>query len=208
MSSLLEIAINSIVNNVLNDIYTCMPAKILSYEGDKRRATVLPLIKRKFLDNVDLSNSPITNVPISFYGVGNCYIQLPDKEFKDQEVILLFSQRALDNWILNGKESTPVSFRKFDYNDAIAILSISNFSKKFNKSDDMTIKYKESKIVIKENGDIEIGSGIISNLLTSEYKTAVNLQLGLIATALQGLGVTITPFVEPLHSETTRVKGE
>jgi hypothetical protein len=170
----LQNAIDQLVKNSLNGIHTCMPGKILSYDGEKRRANVLPLIKKKYLDNSELSYKPITDVPVSFYGVNECYIQLPDSEFKDQNVILIFSQRALDSWVINGKENTPLSFRKFSVTDAIAILSISAFNKKWTKSNDLNIKYKTSRITIKQNGNIEMGASVFQKLVNEAFMTLYN----------------------------------
>lgn len=202
----LQDAIDQLVKNSLNGFHTCLPGKILTYDGSTRKASVLPLIKKKYMDNTELSYKPITDVPVSFYGVNECYIQLPDSEFKDQNVILIFSQRAIDSWVLNGKESTPVSFRKFSVTDAIAILSISAFNKKWIKSNDLNIKYKTSKITIKQNGNIEMGVSIFQKLVNEAFMTLYNAHIHKCASP----GASSTPPIIPMTSLhlTSKVQAE
>jgi hypothetical protein len=203
---MLDIAIQAMIDNSLNEIYTCLPGKILKYDGGTRKAEILPLIKKKFLDKTELSYKPITDVPVSFYGVNECYIQLPDSEFKNQDVMLVFSQRAIDSWVLDGKENIPISCRKFNITDAFAILSISSFNKKWTKGNDFNIKYKNSKITIKQNGNIEIGVSVFQKLVNEAFMTLYNAHTHTCASP----GSPSTPPVVPMTSLqlTSKVKAE
>ncbi|PWU06784.1 MAG: hypothetical protein C5B43_01340 [Verrucomicrobia bacterium] len=72
--------------------------------------------------------------------------------------LLLFSERSMDLWLTVGGQVTPDDPRKFDISDAIAIVGLYPFSVESpsENNTDVLLKYKDSKIRIKESGDIVI----------------------------------------------------
>lgn len=152
-------------------LHTCLPGKIESYNSKTRKATVTPLIKRKYLDDTIIEFKPIENVPVMFYGAGQAILRLPEKEIIGQTCTLIFTERSLDTWLNSGDISEPGSTRKFDITDAIAILSLNSFNNTDKGGNDLELQYKNSVIRIKENGNIEIGIDTFLKLINENFKT-------------------------------------
>lgn len=108
-----------IVNYGISNMHTCLPGKIVSYDYTEQKATVQPLLKKKYADDEIQSLPEITNVPVVFPSGTNFSMHWPLNN--DDSVLLFFSERSLDNWLSTGGEVAPSDPRKFDLSDAIAI---------------------------------------------------------------------------------------
>jgi hypothetical protein len=125
----------------------------------------------------------------------------------------------MDQWLNKGKEATSMLERQFSLNDAIAIPGLMPFSSdsKASNNTDVELVFNSQKIVVKPNGDIELGVGSLSPLCTGAYRTYVNAVISLLQTFLTGLNpgtltaqataaqVAIAALVE-LNPTTTKVK--
>jgi|TARA_Y100000310_G_C20703455_1_gene832283 hypothetical protein len=140
-------------------LHTCMPGIITEYDGKQRRATVQPQIKKAYLDGEDLEYKPITDIPVVSFNAGNAGIRLPEDQHKNQTCLLVFSERALDNWLLKDGVQPPNDPRKFDITDGIAIVGLNNFVNEDEGGNDMSMYYNGSSIKILENGDVDINDG-------------------------------------------------
>jgi hypothetical protein len=156
----LSAAIKQVFEVLLADqLHTCMPGVIKEYDGKQRKATVQPLIKKSYLDGEDLEYQPITDIPVVFFGAGNAGIRLPEDQHKDQTCLLVFSERALDNWLLKDGSQSPNDPRKFDLTDGMAIVGLNNFVNEDESSNDMSMYYGNSSVKILENGDVDVNDG-------------------------------------------------
>ena len=108
-----------IVNYGISNMHTCLPGKIVSYDYTEQKATVQPLLKKKYADNEIQKLPEITNVPIVFPSGTNFSMHWPLNA--GDNVLLLFCERSLDNWLSTGGEVAPQDPRKFDLSDAIGI---------------------------------------------------------------------------------------
>jgi len=190
--------IENIVLNILNgSIHTCLPGKITSYDSKTRKATVQPLIKKKYLDGTTASYKPVEAVPVLFFGIGNSGIRLPESQYKGKSVLLVVSERSLDTWLVgNGKEVTPQSNRKFDISDCIAIISLNTFSNKDIGGNNLEVYYKDSVIRIKPNGDIELGLNTFKKLINESFADLFDNHVHTVSVAgtpLAQTGVTSSP---------------
>jgi hypothetical protein len=208
------------------ELHTCLPGKIEKYDSATRKATITPLLKKKYLDGSTLDLQPIPGVPVTFLGVGNSGLRLPEEEYIGQNVILVFSERSIDNWVLNGKLSEPGNTNKFDLTDAIAICFINDFSKVDEGGNNLVLHYNNNtisiknngdieidggnKIIVKANGDIELGTTGLKKLITQDIITAMTVHTHSGVTA--GGGVTGPPtYVPPLSvalHATQKVSGQ
>lgn len=172
------------IENRLKDLHTAMPGIIESFDSVEQVVRVQPAIKRIFkttqedieiLTPVDL---PILiNVPIVYPRGGGFSLTFPIK--KGDECLLLFSERAIDNWHINGGVKKPGARRFHSLSDAIAIVGLSSIPNKVPNYDNANVVLKKdddsSYIKVKENTDIEIHSD--ANLIGT-IDADVNLTIG------------------------------
>jgi hypothetical protein len=70
----------------------------------------------------------------------------------------MYNKSDISKWKNAGNIQSQDSLRKFDPNDAIAIIGINPFTSITDRENSLVIEYKNSKIEIKTNGDIVINS--------------------------------------------------
>ena len=155
--------LESLIEERLADLHTCMFAKIVSYDPVENSATVQPLHKRKFKGENPINLPIIANVPVMSLVTGDFFIRIPYK--KDDVVLLVFSERSYDSIINLGVDQDETK-RKHNLEDAVVIGGINLFSNNLSStnSNDMLIAKKDmsSKVVIQANGNIVIEASNIS----------------------------------------------
>ena len=110
-------------NNFSTDkIHTAVPAQVVSFDADKRTISAQIVIKTLLVDNTTIDIPVIEDVPVIFPGGGE--FELTYEILPDSYVLLIFSQRAIDQWLASGGIVNPLRTRKFAYTDAIAIPGI------------------------------------------------------------------------------------
>jgi len=120
-------AIRTAVSSLMSEVNICLPGKIIKViDYQKRKITVQPQIKKVFLDGEELEPPIIENVPLHYTGTSKAILHFPIEV--GDPVIMIFSQRSLDNWLTSGKMSTPGHRRFFDLSDAIAIPGLMPFN--------------------------------------------------------------------------------
>lgn len=188
----IKTAIAHYINSNLN---TCLPGKITRViDYKKRKVSVQPTIRRVYLDEEVLEPPVIDNVTLQYTGTEDAIIKFPIKV--GQNVLLIFSQRSLDNWLLSGDVSLPGSKRKFDISDAIAIPSLQTFNTDhplIDNNEDTEIVTKDNKIVIKANGTIEIGGDNLKKLVTEEFQNVFDTHVHNFIAAPSGTYATSPP---------------
>lgn len=143
-------ALRRIIDSYMMDVYTCMPAQIISFDRDNQTCEVQPVLQIKFYDEPEPVNLPIvTDVPVVFPGSGDFWITVDLKP--DSYVLLIFSQRAIANWLTQGGVVEPETARKFSLSDAIAIPGINPFPDKIDSfdADCITIRNRDNTVFVK-----------------------------------------------------------
>lgn len=115
----LEKAINDLIDNKLANAHTCLPGIVKTYDPSTKRANIQPALKRKYIDGNLVSLPIIPNVPVGFMQTQTSIISVPVKPGDD--VLIIFSERSIDNWKTQGGEAIPDDVRKFNLSDAFAI---------------------------------------------------------------------------------------
>lgn len=174
-------AIARMIENRVSSIHTSIPAVVESYDYKSQTAEVTPAVKR-LLANGDIITLPkIVEVPVLFPSSGDALIHWPIT--RGDTVLLVFSERQIDEFVRSGKISKPSQTRKHSLTDAVAISGIlpTNKTSKAENADDLIITRGDSKIVIKKNGDVEIsggqiklGSGILQKLIKESFQSVFN----------------------------------
>jgi hypothetical protein len=116
------------VNRAMLRVNTCIPGIIESFDATKQTVKVTPAIKmRTYFDNVIEHHQlpPIIEVPIVFPTAAGFALTVPVSE--GDACLLMFSQRAIDNWHNLGGIQPPeegaVGSRHHDLTDAFAIMA-------------------------------------------------------------------------------------
>ena len=163
-------AIKTAFRSLLSDeLHTCLPGKITKIiDYKKKKVAVKPLLKRTYLDGTILELPIIDNVPIVYPDTGEALLKFP--LIVGAKVLLMFSERSLDNWLSSGNDSIPGNPNKFSLSDAVAILGLSDFSRANDKITDNTsleLIYKDSRITLKDSGEIILDNGDCTIEMTS-----------------------------------------
>lgn len=146
----------------LDGVHTSIPGKIVSYDPDTQEASVQILIKETLLDDREFEIPVIDGVPVVFPSAGGGTMTFPIQ--KGDGVLIIFSERSLDNWVgSNGSDIiSPLDKRKHNVTDAIAIPGLTTFpNAQGSNPDHVEISFAGSKFRLKNDGDVEVfpGSG-------------------------------------------------
>lgn len=156
----------------LNDFRVALPAKIEKYDALKSKANVKPQIKDVRLNGEVITLPVIVNVPVIFPQTKNGGFSFPLE--RGDGVLLIFSDRSLDEWLSRGDDVPYTDSRQHSITDAIAIPGLYAFSQNINSNNSegkTQLRAQNGVLSINKNGNIEIRSGgnellsIISDLL-------------------------------------------
>ncbi len=112
----------------LKDLHTCLPGIIVSFDPDTQTASVQPAIKRIFTERGAVNLPLCVDVPVAFPGGGDFWLTFPVGP--GDECILLFSERAIDYWHVNGSTQLPAEYRMHDLSDGIAQVGLNSQPKR------------------------------------------------------------------------------
>lgn len=102
----------------LKDVHTCLPGIVVSFDRNALTARVTPAVQRMFVEKGPVTLPDCVDVPVVFNGGGGV-VHTFDLQQGD-EVLLHFSERAIDGWWQNGGVQ-PNPFHRFhDLSDAFA----------------------------------------------------------------------------------------
>ena len=179
----LETLLRQYIKSELAEVNTCLPAEIVSFDAKKKKASVQPLINRKYSDGTELQLPVINNVPVQMPSGGGAILSFPVK--KGDSCMLVFSQRSLDKWLANGGIVTPDESRKHDLNDAIAIMGLDDFTGDYETDEnDVLLKFNQAEVRITKNGEVKAkGSKFAAGSQAVELVDVVSQCLQLLSTA-------------------------
>lgn len=189
---------NAILYQLLN-IHTAFPGKVITYEFAMKKASIQPMIDKKYTDGTTEPMPILNNVPVIFPFAGGASITFPVNP--GDYCLVVCCERSIDNFLSNGQQAAPTDPRKFDLSDGVAIMGLLPFNENSpaQNNSDFLISYAGSEIAIKQNGDVMIktaGKVAIGNL-TTEVLDVLSQALGFIANPL-GVVVPSVPFTGPL----------
>ena len=106
------------------DLHTCMPGRIETYDPETQKCSVKPTIKRRvvMMDGQEtLEELPvIPDVPVVFQRSTEFFLSFPLR--RGDLVAIHFAERSLDAWLSGaGEDTDPGELRRFDLTDAIAV---------------------------------------------------------------------------------------
>ncbi len=114
----------------LEGLNVCMPARIESYDDATCKASVQPLVKRRYVDEAGTFQAEalpvITNVPVVMPGSGGVRVKFPISV--GDTVLIMFASCSLDRWLALGGLVDPEDGRRGALIDAIAIPGLQDFA--------------------------------------------------------------------------------
>jgi len=100
--------------------------EVTEYDETERRASVQPLVSRPLADGTWQALPVVVNVPVVFVGGGGGALTFPIEP--GDLVLLLFSDRSLDEWLSKGGQAEPRDPRTHDLSDGLAIPGLASFA--------------------------------------------------------------------------------
>jgi hypothetical protein len=156
--------IQTLIDSNLVELHTCLPAKIVKYDSDTQTASVLPSLLRMYEDGTPLPWPVIPNVPVLFPKAvgGKAYIHVP--LVPSDDVLLIVSERSIDNWKQTGAMSDPSDRRKFNISDAYAIPGASAGPFTFKPDDPQAIEIRNllGMLQVKPTGEFKFKNDIVT----------------------------------------------
>ena len=159
----LEPILRNFFSNKMSEMNYCLPARIENVQNLKEgRVDVKPLYIPRYIDNTYSELPVIKNVPIVFPSSNKSGTVFPVEQ--GDTILLIFAQCNIDNFKGGSVEPYSTVFdRKFDFNDAIALVGFSPF----NINPINTDKHKK---------DYELGDVSVFNNLGKETENKINVK--------------------------------
>lgn len=147
----------------LGKAHTVAVCRVLAYDlnGGSPKADVRPIHKYRLNTGEFVEPPTLYDVPVPPLQWGDWVIHAPLNV--DDRVIVLYSERSLDEWLLNGGDRIePEDPRRFDDKDAIVIGKIGPFADKADglEADALSLSNRDgtSKVVLRPDGTVELGA--------------------------------------------------
>lgn len=126
MTDSLYNAIESQIKRAQSNVYTALPAKVLSFNGHTVSCQVM--INRVNANGQEITIPPLVDVPAQFPHAGGFCITVPIKA--GDEGLVVFSSRCIDGWYASGGQSKPLDNRINDLSDGFFIVGCNSVPNK------------------------------------------------------------------------------
>lgn len=121
----LESGLQTIFRELLTGINTSFPGIVTAFDG-KNKVSVQPAIKFRPVGGEEQPLAVLEDIPVIF--PGGSALSITWEIAVGDEVLVVCSQRAIDNWKSSGGLVSPGSLRRFSASDAFAIPGPKPFS--------------------------------------------------------------------------------
>ena len=173
------------IDRALAAVNTCIPGKIDSFNSATQTATVVPGIQMKLsIDGVEsyIDLPPIIHAPVVFPFAATAGFALTLPVRQGDPCLILFSQRAIDNWHRLGGVRPPETGRHHDLTDALVLLAPSPLTSVLGSWEasgiELRNRTKTSRVTVKD-ASVEIANGdsIISVTTSKITITSASIEL-------------------------------
>lgn len=187
------------------ETHTSMPGIVKSFDAAKQTAVVQPAIERFFRGEGFKPLPRLFDVPVIFPRGGGFVLTFPVKQ--GDECLLVFAERAIDNWHAKGGVRQPSEFRSHDLSDACALVGLSSIPSAVDGFSSSAVELRsldgKAKVSIDNNGNInaQSESGDIQVASTSG-KITLNVPGGASAAVQMVTGVLTGSLMCPILKAT------
>lgn len=176
-----EGAFSAQMENRFKNLHTSLPGIIASFDPVTQMASVQPAIQRVFTENGAVNLPLCVDVPVAFPGGGGYFLTFPVQP--GDECILLFSERAIDLWHVQGGTRPPAEYRLHDLSDGMALVGLNSQPNKipaFSAANtELRSRDGQTRVTMKPDGEIENANSEASTRLTSGGKFIINAPGGI-----------------------------
>jgi len=110
-----ETEAKALKEEILSSLHVAIPGRVLSYNSMDYTAAIQPMVKSR----TGISLPRLRDVPV-FMPMRN---DTPAFDISPGDFCLvIFADTAIDQWIISGEESVPISDRKHDLSDGFAFV--------------------------------------------------------------------------------------
>lgn len=118
-SPTLDEVLPQVIRREVDRLHFGMPAEVLSYDAERRSASVQPLGRRTLRDGRVVTLPVIERAPVCFPQFGDYEIVAPLTA--GQTVWLSFGERSLERWLTDGGQYTVDDVRRCHLSDAVVM---------------------------------------------------------------------------------------
>jgi Phage protein Gp138 N-terminal domain len=160
----LRVAVAAAMRNRQANIWTLLPAAIVSYDAVKMTAAVQPQIIITILDpltgGTTLQQMPVINdCPVEFPGGGGFHLTFPVQP--GDECTVAFSSRCIDGWWATGAMSQQGDLRMHDLSDGFVRVGVKSMPKALSSVSTTAVQLRSDDGAV----HVEIASGHVVNIV-------------------------------------------
>ncbi len=190
--------------------HTVTVGVVQAYDAARQTVTVQPAIRKRFANGETASFPTLVEVPVAHYQAGGFVIHAAP--VAGDPCLLLFSERSIDEWLIaGGDDVTAQDPRRFDLQDAVALLGLSPYNNPIpaaarpasaitiaTRDGATRVEVRSSGVVTITAGEVRLGGDAATPLaVASPTQTGLN-QLYAAVAAVYTWGATVTPPLPPL----------
>lgn len=156
-------ALDGAIDGKIQQVRTCIPGKIVSYDATKRTATIQLLIKRRRREGGEIVQEEIpqlTEVPQRNMRTAQAEIHFPVKA--NDKVLVFIHDRDVDNFRKTGESSETETLRRHDLSDAFFMPGCFEDSDVIaldsGDENNVVIYNNSTKLAITPDGSVKFGS--------------------------------------------------
>lgn len=167
------------ISSAIKELHTALPGIIVTFDATTQTAEVKCAIRRVFRTDADGEDvfeekeiPVLINVPVQFPRGGGYSLTFPVAP--GDECLIVFCERAIDNWREFGGVRSPAGKRFHSYSDATAFVGLSSKPNTVPDydTDAVALKKDDGSAVIKvKAGEIELTT---TNVVINATQTTIN----------------------------------
>ena len=139
----------------MRQLRVSMPCEVVRYNSNRQMVDVRIVQPEIDLAGNNIPMPVITNIPVSFVRCGNSHITHPIN--KGDTGFIIFADRDISSWVETNNTSVVDSARTHSMQDSYFVPGIVGGGNNANPND-VEIKYNNTTIHLRKNGDVDINT--------------------------------------------------
>lgn len=156
----------------MRQLRVSMPCEVVRYNSKRQMVDVRIVQPEIDLAGNNIPMPVITNIPVSFVRCGNSHITHPIN--KGDTGFIIFADRDISSWVETNNRAVVDSARTHSMQDSYFVPGIVGGGNNANPND-VEIKYNNTTIHLRKNGDVDINTSTKVNInASSEVNVTTN----------------------------------